>query len=253
VRAQGYAVERLGDGVVQLPGEALPLFEGGLALRGGEQLGVLHRNRNLVGNGAQEDPLVLGGLSTGQVVEVDGAERLSARDKRHNIYSVPSGFADEGVNGSVERVVEKHSPDVVREGWPLRTEYANHAPMDPGPPGSLHGGCVALGQAMRASRVDHARLLVYEHYRAGDRLGALHGTGREGIQGSLYRPVYGQARGDAGQGSGALLEHLVGLLALGDFANNVADNLSSAVGDHARRGLDIYQRTVLATIPPLAQ
>jgi hypothetical protein len=65
VGAQGYAVECLGDGVVQPAGQALALFERGLATCLGEQAGVLHGDGGLVGDGLEEGPLVLSGLLPG--------------------------------------------------------------------------------------------------------------------------------------------------------------------------------------------
>src|SRR5215212_9708900 len=105
--AQGYAVERLGDGVVQLAGEALTLFEGGLAAGFGEEAGVLDRHGGLVGDGLKEDLLFLAGLPSGEVAEEDGAHGPVPRDERQAVGDVPRHLANETVYGSVARVLQQ--------------------------------------------------------------------------------------------------------------------------------------------------
>jgi hypothetical protein len=84
---------------MQLAGEPLALFEGGLAARVGEQAGVLHGHGGLVSHGPEEDLLLLSGLLTRRIDEVDSAQRLTSGEERHDVDRVPRHSRVEVVYG----------------------------------------------------------------------------------------------------------------------------------------------------------
>jgi len=91
---------------VQLAGEALPLFQRRLAAGLGEKACVVYDDGGLIGDGRQEDPLVLAGLLSLEVAEVDRAQDSAPGDERHDEDRVPLGFAHGAVDGSVEGVLQ---------------------------------------------------------------------------------------------------------------------------------------------------
>src|SRR5215207_2499163 len=105
---------------------------------------------------------------------------------------------------------------------------------------------------MRAGRAEDTCVRVYKHHRAGDRRGALDHPGGQGVEGGFHRLAHSQARGDPGQGRDTLFQQPEGLDTLGDVADDGADHLFATVADQARGDLDVYQRTILATVSPLA-
>src|SRR5829696_1749591 len=110
-----YAVEGLGDGVVQLTGQPLALFEGGLAAGLGEEPGVLDSDGRLIGHGPQEYLLVLAGLSIGEEAEEHRSQRPALGDKRQAVGDVPWHLTHEAMDGSIQRVGEDVGPEVVPE------------------------------------------------------------------------------------------------------------------------------------------
>src|SRR5215218_10912465 len=98
---EGDAVEGLGDGIVQVTSQPLALLEGGLAAGFGEQPGVLDGDRRLVGNGPQEDLLVLARLRFREEAEEDLAKRKPPREQRQAVHDVPRRLAHEAMDGRV--------------------------------------------------------------------------------------------------------------------------------------------------------
>src|SRR4051794_9148761 len=86
---KGYAEDGLRDGVVQLAGETLTLFQGGFALGLGEEAGVLYGNGGLIGYGIEEAYLLARGLSTRYVVTVERAEYPAAIEQGHQDEGAP--------------------------------------------------------------------------------------------------------------------------------------------------------------------
>src|SRR5215212_12124050 len=146
--AQGYAVEGLGDGIVQLAGEALTLFESGLAAGLGEEASVLDRHGGLVGDGLKEDLLFLAGLPSGEVAEKDGAHGPVPGDERQAVGDVPRHLAREAVYGGVAKVLQEKTAEVADEHGLPGAEGPQAGGRGPGPVGGLQARCVPLWEAV---------------------------------------------------------------------------------------------------------